>query len=62
MSKMFFGLTAAEKHNVNMVNSKHFRGYSGVAVEKTATVADQREVFIVRSTLVEASGTLPFLI
>ncbi|CAG7988714.1 unnamed protein product [Penicillium nalgiovense] len=44
-SGTFFGLPADKKAEVNMANSKSFRGYTGLRHERTAAKADERETF-----------------
>jgi isopenicillin N synthase-like dioxygenase len=43
----FFDLPAEKKLEVNVANSKHFRGYACSGTERTATKKDQRETFTV---------------
>jgi isopenicillin N synthase-like dioxygenase len=43
----FFDLPMAKKLEVDVANSKHFRGYARSGTEKTATKSDQRETFTV---------------
>jgi isopenicillin N synthase-like dioxygenase len=44
-SKAFFALSEAEKQQVAMINSPHFRGYTARATELTRGRPDQREQF-----------------
>ena len=46
-SETFFSLPADRKAEVNMANSKSFRGFTGLGNERTATKADERETFFV---------------
>ncbi len=49
----FFALPASAKQAVQMLNSPHFRGYTGVAGELTLGQPDQREQFdIMREDIV----------
>jgi isopenicillin N synthase-like dioxygenase len=43
----FFDLPLEKKLEVDVVNSKHFRGYACSGTEKTATISDQRETLTV---------------
>ncbi|KAJ5531990.1 hypothetical protein N7494_008542 [Penicillium frequentans] len=43
----FFDLPLEKKLEVDVVNSKHFRGYACSGSEKTATISDQRETLTV---------------
>ncbi len=53
LAKQFFALPAAAKQAVQMLNSPHFRGYTGVAGELTLGQPDQREQFdIMREDIV----------
>jgi isopenicillin N synthase-like dioxygenase len=45
--EVFFSLPADKKAEVNMANSKSFRGYTGLRHERTAAKADERETFFV---------------
>ncbi|WP_258807666.1 isopenicillin N synthase family oxygenase [Pseudidiomarina sp. CB1] len=45
LSQQFFQLSAAEKQQVDMIHSPHFRGYNGVGNEMTAGRLDAREQF-----------------
>ena len=45
LSQQFFQLPAAQKQQVAMVNSPHFRGYSTIGSELTNGRSDQREQF-----------------
>lgn len=44
-SKDLFDLTLEKKLEIDMVNSKHFLGYSQMGCEKTARKTDHREMF-----------------
>lgn len=44
-SKELCNLPLEKKLKIDMVNSKHFLGYSRVGCEKTAQITDQREIF-----------------
>lgn len=53
LAKQFFALPPAAKQAVQMLNSPHFRGYTGVAGELTLGQPDQREQFdIMREDIV----------
>ncbi len=53
LAKHFFALPPAAKQAVQMLNSPHFRGYTGVAGELTLGQPDQREQFdIMREDIV----------
>lgn len=41
----FFSLPSDKKAEVNMANTKSFRGYTGLGNERTAAKADERETF-----------------
>lgn len=43
-------LPLAKKLEIDMINSKHFLGYSGVGSERTAARLDNREMFDVSSS------------
>lgn len=43
----FFDLPAKTKQELDVVQSKHFRGYACAGSEKTATIDDQRETLTV---------------
>lgn len=43
----FFDLPTEKKLEVDVANSKHFRGYARSGAEKTATIDDLRETFTV---------------
>lgn len=43
----FFDLPTDKKVELDVVESKHFRGYACAGVEKTATISDQRETLTV---------------
>lgn len=43
----FFALPTAEKEQVALVNSKHFRGYASLGSERTGTKTDGRETLTV---------------
>lgn len=47
---LFFDLPTEQKQKVALVNSKHFRGYASLGIEKTATKNDQRETLTVSLT------------
>ena len=46
----FFDLPTEKKQEVAMMKSKHFRGYSQLGIERTATKNDQRETLTVSLT------------
>jgi isopenicillin N synthase-like dioxygenase len=53
LARQFFALPPAAKQAVQMINSPHFRGYTGVAGELTLGQPDQREQFdIMREDIV----------
>ena len=52
----FFDLPLEKKIEVDVVNSKHFRGYACSGSEKTATISDQRETLTVCSLFLTAQG------
>lgn len=43
----FFDLPTEKKLELDVVKSKHFRGYACAGTEKTATISDQRETLTV---------------
>ena len=43
----FFALPTAEKEQVALANSRHFRGYAALGIERTGTKTDGRETFTV---------------
>lgn len=50
-SKDLFGLPLEKKLEIDMVNSKHFLGYSRLGCERTARKTDNREMFDVSKQL-----------
>lgn len=55
-SKDLFNLPLEKKLEIDMVNSKHFLGYSRLGCERTARKTDHREMFDVCEVVVHTSN------